>query len=229
MVYQEPRPREPMLRVPAIVGWLLAALVGVHLLRLVLPADLDQALLLRFAFIPARYAAGVDGGGPLDLAAPFFGHVFLHVDVFHLGMNGLWLLACGPVVARRYGGFAFLIFFFLCGTAGVAAFMADNWGGTDMVVGASGAISGLMAASIRMIPWFGRYGDAGLPGRPLVPLLSKPVLAFTLFWVISNLLFGLTGIGMGETVHQIAWQAHLGGFACGLLLSSLFEAVLRRR
>jgi membrane associated rhomboid family serine protease len=130
-------------------------------------------------------------------------------------------------VARRYGGFAFTVFFMLCGIAGAATFLVCDWGRPVMAIGASGAISGLMAASIRMMPWPGRPWLS--PDGPLVPLWSKPVLTFSLIWVMTNLIFGVTGMGTGSGVQQIAWQVHLGGFAAGLLFSSLFEIPFRRR
>jgi membrane associated rhomboid family serine protease len=228
MDFPTPRPqREPMFHVPQCVVWLIGVIVVAHVARTLLPADASEDVLLRFGFTPMRYAPGIDGGGPFALAAPFIGHIFLHGGFFHLGMNCLWLLACGPIVARRYGGFAFAVFFVLCGIAGAATFLACDWGRPEMMIGASGAVSGLMAASVRMMPWPGKPWLG--PDGPLVPLWSKPVLVFTLTWVVTNLIFGATGIGLGSGVQEIAWQAHLGGFAAGLLFSSLYEAMSRRR
>lgn len=220
-----PNRREPMVNIPAAVIWLLAALVAAHVAFTLLPADVADAAMIRFGFAPARYSIG--SSSPFDLALPFVGYIFLHGGFFHLGMNCLWLLVCGPVVARRYGGFAFFIFFLLCGVAGAATFLACEWGSPAIVIGASGAVSGLMAASIRMMPWPGLpwFG----PDGPLAPLTSKPVILFTLVWAVSNVLFGVIGLDSGGMVYEIAWQAHLGGFAAGLVFSSLFEAMSRRR
>ena len=193
-----------------------------------MPAALSDEMLIRFAFVPARYAPGVDGGSILDMAAPFIGYQFLHASFFHLGMNCVWLLACGPVVARRYGPWLFTLFFLLCGVAGAAMFLAFDWKGLGGVIGASGAVSGLMAASIRMIPWQGMAWQMFSADQPLMPLWSRPVVVFSLVWLVTNLIFGVTGIGTGDEIHQIAWQAHLGGYIAVLLLSSLFD-VLRRR
>jgi membrane associated rhomboid family serine protease len=220
--------REPIFNVPASVAWLIGVLVATHIVRLLAPERLADDMIIRFAFSPLRYAPGIDGGSLLDKALPFFGHQFLHANWLHLGMNAVWLLACGPVVARRYGPWLFYAFFLLCGAAGAAMFLACDWGGTDAVIGASGAVSGLMAASIRMIAWQGMPWQAFAAELPLLPLASRPVMVFSLIWLVSNLFFGLTGFAAGDQIHQIAWQAHLGGFAAGLLLSSLIE-VLRKR
>lgn len=225
-------PGEPMFRIPRPVGLLIGLIVLAHVVRSLLPAGMAEDILIRFSFMPMRYMPGINGGSLLDKALPFVGHQFLHAGFFHLGMNCLWLLACGPVVAKRYGALAFWGFFLLCGISGAAVFLVADWGGIDGMIGASGAVSGLMAASIRMIP--GQLLALTMPGvmqgadAPLASVRSKPVMAFTLVWFVTNLIFGLTGLGSGGEIHQIAWQAHIGGFVAGLLLPDLFDAVWRR-
>jgi membrane associated rhomboid family serine protease len=94
------------------------------------------------------------------------------------------------------------------------------------VVGASGAISGLMAAALRMLP--GQTPWAVPEGAPLAPILSRQILIFSGVWAAINLLAGMTGFGMGGESGLIAWQAHLGGFVAGLLLCGPFD-LLRPR
>jgi len=219
---QSEPPREPFLNAPACVLWLIAAIALAHVARVWAPAPWPDALLTQFAFVPARYAA--PAGGLLALAVPFVSHQFLHADFIHLGVNSLWLLAFGPVVARRYGAVFFLLFFAVCGVAGAAAYLVLNWGSPVGIIGASGAISGLMGAAIRMFPWPG----ARL-ARPLAPILSRPVVLFTVIWFATNLLLGLTGFGAEGEIHQIAWQAHVGGYFAGLVLAGVFDAWSSRR
>ena len=147
----------------------------------------------------------------------------LHADLTHLAINSLWLLAFGPVVARRFGGALFLVFFVLCGVAGAATYLAFNWGSPDPVVGASGAISGLMAAAIRLLPTVNPQ-----PGK-LLPILSRPTLLFALTWMGMNVIAGVTGMGVGGQTALIAWQAHMGGFIAGMLLAGLFDRFTPRQ
>jgi membrane associated rhomboid family serine protease len=220
---QSEPPREPFLHAPASVLWLIGVLVLAHVARIAAPAALSDDLLTQYAFIPARYGGGFDTVGFFGLVVPLVSHMFLHADFVHLGVNCVWLLAFGPIVARRYGTVLFLLFFAVCGVAGAATYLAFDWGSSAGVIGASGAISGLMAAGIRMYPW------PGSPlARPMAPIFSSPVLLFTGFWLGTNLLFGLLGIGAGGEVREIAWQAHLGGYFAGLALAGEFE-VLRGR
>src|ERR1700722_1964849 len=104
MNFQSPRPsKAPFFNAPAIVLWLIAALVAAHAVRVFAPADIGDDILSVFAFIPQRYALALGQGSfgfkdVLDLIVPFFGYQFLHGDFTHVGVNSLWLLAFGPVV-----------------------------------------------------------------------------------------------------------------------------------
>ena len=216
---QSQPPREPFLHAPASVFWLIAAIAAAHVARILAPAQISYAILEQLSFVPARY----EQAGPLwTLAIPFVSHLFLHADFVHLSVNCLWLLVFGPVVARRFGTGLFLLFFAVCGIVGAATYLSLNWGSQDGVIGASGAISGLMGAAIRMIPWPGATRTL-----PLARILSKPVVIFSVFWAIANFIFGITGFGAAGEIHQIAWQAHLGGYIAGLLLAGVFDGMRR--
>jgi membrane associated rhomboid family serine protease len=216
--------REPLLRVPAAVIGLIAVLVAAHMARILASPDFSERILVNYAFIPARYLPdAVDPGSIFARVAPFFTHQFLHADFTHLGINCLWLLAFGPVVARRFGALLFLVFFLVCGAAGAVAYLAFNWGSPAPMIGASGAISGLMAAAIRMLRL--PLPAGAVQKERLAPIFSRQILVFIVLWMGVNLLFGLTGIGgVGGEVRLIAWQAHVGGFLAGLLLAGIFDA-----
>lgn len=231
---QEPHPaHQPMLRVPLIVVATIAVLMLAYLGWAFAPANIADQILADFAFWPARYSAhylaahGAAHQSLFDLAVPFVGYVFLHGDFGHVAINCLWLLAFGPIVARRWGPGLFLTVFFLCAIAAAFAHLATNWGSDNPVIGASGAISGLMGAGIRMLR--GRIWIEGEPFPRLAPLFSGQIIVFTLFWLLANVLAGYTGIGMDGQIRLIAWQAHIGGFVAGLLLATPFDALARRR
>ena len=221
---QSAPPREPFLHAPASVLWLIAALVLAHVARILVPAALSDEILMQYAFVPERYTDGLAAAGVFSLAAPFVSYMFLHANFTHLTVNCIWLLAFGPIVARRYGTGLFLLFFTICGVTGAATYLAFNWGSPSGVIGASGAISGLMAAGIRMYPWSGLT-----QGRSMAPIFSSPVLLFSGFWIGANLLAGLTGFGAVGELQQIAWQAHLGGYLTGLFLAGGFDLLRHPR
>jgi membrane associated rhomboid family serine protease len=226
--FQETRPaREPFLRAPTSVVILIGILAAAHVARLLAPASSQDAILNEFALDPVVYSAtalqalGASMPNLIDLVVPPVSHIFLHANFTHLAFNCLWLLVFGPVVARRYGAPMFYVFFILCGLAGAAAFVALDWGENVGAIGASGAISGLMAASIRML----RMREPWLLGAtmPLLPLNSRQVLSFSAIWLLVNLVTGIIGIGPTGTLQAIAWQDHLGGYLAGLLLAGPFD------
>ena len=218
-------PRQPIFQVPAVAPLLIAILAAAHLARVMASPQQSAEWIVRFAFIPARYdgaylaANHIDPGSLWERAIPFVTYMGLHNDLTHLAINSLWLLAFAPVVARRYGTVLFLAFFVICGVAGALTHLALNWGAPDPVIGASGAISGLMAAGLRLLPTLRPGTDSGAP----LPILSRPFLTFALVWMAMNALVGITGLGMGGETALIAWQAHLGGFIAGMLLSVPFD------
>lgn len=230
--FQDQRPsREPFLNAPAIVFWLIGVLVVAHVGRVMLPEPWPQNLLFEFAFIPARYSAavltanGIPQPGFVEQVIPFISYMFLHGNYTHLCVNSLWLLAFGPIVAKRLGTTKFLLFFLFCGIASAALHLAFYFGAVEQVVGASGAISGLMGAAIRI--FYGRllYRHVTPEGGalPLAPLFSRPIIGFTAIWLIANFLAGVTGLGLTDPTQSVAWVAHLGGYIAGMLTISFFD------
>ena len=228
MGLQEDRPaHEPMFRAPLSVIVLIALLAAAHAARMLAPAAVSDAIVNDYALNPAIYSAhalqalGVQMPSLLDRLIPPFSHIFLHVNLTHLAVNSVWLLAFGPVIARRFGGAAFYLFFFLCGLAGAIAFVALDWGQNVGGIGASGAISGLMGGAIRIMRIREPYLNVAT--LPLQPLFSSQVLSFTAVWMVLNFVTGYVGIGVSGSMEAIAWQDHLGGFIAGLLLAGPFE------
>ena len=230
--FQDQRPsREPFLNAPAIVFWLIAVLVVAHVVRVMLPDPWPEYLLFEFSFIPARYsptllaAQGIPTPGLAEQVIPFISYMFLHGNYTHLGVNALWLLAFGPIVAKRLKTAKFLLFFLICGIASIVLHLIVYFGAEEPVVGASGAISGLMGAAIRI--FYGRlmYRHAVPEGQtlPLAPLFSRPIIGFTAVWLIANFLAGVTGLGLTDETQSVAWMAHLGGYLAGIVMISGFD------
>jgi membrane associated rhomboid family serine protease len=229
---QSQPPRQPFFRAPPVVMWLIGGLTLAHAARVLASEARSRDIVYEYALIPARYSRAfleshaADPGTWWERAIPFISYMGLHNDWTHLVINCLWLLAFGPIVARRFGTMLFLLFFIVCGVAGAATYLAFNWASPIPVVGASGAISGLMAAGLRMLPGQVPWAVAG--ETPLAPIFSRQILVFTAVWAAINLLAGVTGLGMGGEGGLVAWQAHLGGFVAGLLLCGVFDRLRPR-
>ncbi len=229
---QSQQPRQPIFRSPPIVLWLIGILAALHAARMWLPTARAEDLAYEYGLVPARYSQAfldsrmADPGTIWERAVPFVSYMGLHSGWTHLLINCLFLLAFAPIVARRFGAILFLVFFIVCGVAGALTYLAFNWGSPVPVVGASGAISGLMAAALRMLPGQSPWAVPG--ATPLAPIFSRQMLVFSGLLIGVNVVMGVTGLSIGGETAQIAWQAHLGGFVAGLLLSGPFDTLRPR-
>jgi membrane associated rhomboid family serine protease len=226
------RPREPIFNVPVIVVAALGAFVAVHLVRQFLFGFVSEAaddrLVQLLAFDPARLRGGETAGGPLAAASQFVTHLFTHGDFTHLLINSGWFLAFATPVARRIGPARFLLFFLLCGVGGALLYLPFN---SAPMVGASGAISGLMGAVLRFlfVPLSQRDADA-LAGDPQrAPLMSlgaalsdRRIMLVIAGWTALNVAVAWAAPIVFEE-RSIAWQAHLGGFFTGLCTFGWFD------
>lgn len=230
--------RSPAINLPPVVTWLAAAFAGIHLLRQFLSGGQDEWVLFAFAFIPDRYGPlgeVLPGGGAARIWSPV-SHAFLHGDVVHLLVNIFWMAVFGGALARRFAAVRFLMLGLISAVAGAAAFYIVHHQGA--LVGASGGISGMMAATARFAfspggPLSGGPFASGAspaayrrPAEPIfVTLRNTRAATFILVWFAINLLFGLTG-GLGASISGgIAWEAHIGGFVAGLLCFALLDPV----
>ncbi|MBX9589138.1 MAG: rhomboid family intramembrane serine protease [Hyphomonadaceae bacterium] len=225
--------REPIFNVPGAVVALIGSFVVVHVVRTLLPGELGAWLTILLAFIPARLSGMAQAlpGGDAAVVTQFVTHIFVHGDLTHLAINSAWLLAFGSSVARRVGTTRFLAFFVLCGIAGALVYTAFSPGALSMMVGASGAISGLMGAAIRFLFQALRTGDTeGLAGEkrrpPLMSLAAtlrdKRILLVVAGWTVLNTVMAVGAAGLMDGAN-IAWEAHLGGFYMGLLTFGFFD------
>lgn len=234
--------RTPMINLPRVVIWLAGVMIAIHLIRtFVLSASVDQAVMFYFAFWPIRYLPEVFASGemPGGIAADlwsFVSYAFLHGSTMHIVFNLLWMAIFGGALARRFGTVRFLSLSAACAIAGALVHLFTNFGSAAPVIGASAIVSGHMAASLRFIFELGgplgafRSTDKAAYMVPAVSLKeslsNQQVVVFIAIWLVLNLVFGLGGGSGGASV---AWQAHIGGFAAGLLLFPLFDPVPRRR
>jgi membrane associated rhomboid family serine protease len=198
----QPAPREPVLNAPWPPLLLCLTLLALYAAQ---SAWGGFAAIEAHALIPVRVITGEWGG----LAT----HLFLHGGWAHVLLNTAGLLAFGTAVARLLGlgvrgGAAFLAFYLACGVLAGAAFVALNPVGETPVVGASGAVAGLMAGASRLIE---------RPGR-LSGWRSPPVIGMGAAWLVINIAAAVLGTLPGAGGASIAWEAHLAGYAAGLLL-----------
>jgi membrane associated rhomboid family serine protease len=234
--------REPILTLPGALTAYVAVLAVIHVVRLLLPFDIDDLVVEMFGFIPKRYDSTL-----LDVTFPggagakvwtFVSYSLLHASFTHIGFNVLWLLPFGSALARRFGAARFFLFMAVTAAAGALAHLVTHEHAVAPMIGASASVSGAMAAAIRFAFVRGSFlsfsrGDADAAARvPALSLLNAlrngRVLGFLAVWFGVNIIFGIGSIAIGGTEGvSVAWQAHIGGFLAGLMLFSLFDPVPR--
>ena len=184
---------------------------------------LDQ-LIFTLGFIPARFIAQ-QGETLLNPAGflPVFSSMFLHANLVHL-ISNMWMLwIFGDNVEDCMGHGRYLLFFLLCGIASVFAQTISNPQSVIPMVGASGAISGVLGAYIITYP-----KARILTLVPIVILfyiIELPAYFFLGFWFLIQLIQGsLYSLNSEQMVGGgVAWWAHVGGFAAGAILLQVFR------
>ncbi len=152
-----------------------------------------------------------------DLAKPLLVSLFLHEGAFHLAFNMLFLSVFGSGVEEKLGKLKFSIFYFTCGIGATFAQIATHPFSDDILIGASGAIAGILGAYFVLLPksWILTY-------FPPIFLFPLPAPVFLLLWILAQIAAQFsTGWnrvldGVSEPT-SVAWMAHIGGFACGAL------------
>jgi membrane associated rhomboid family serine protease len=211
-------------RVHTPVAVILVILVNVALQYVISMQSpyVRETVMQLLGVVPARYAFpdwAAFAGFPAMGALPFFSYMFLHSGWWHVIINMWMLWIFADNIEDVMGPVRFLAFYLLCGLAALFLHMAFNLTESAPIIGASGAVAGVMGAYIMLYP----------RGRvlTLIPILIIPYFVrlpawlFLGFWFASQVLSGLfEKLGSGEA--GIAWWAHVGGFLAGMILVRLF-------
>lgn len=259
--------REPIFNLPPLIPILIGFFALIEIAIGFAGADMASDLYLTFGFIPGdlseRFGSDVfraleeasrlkpdadDLLGIAEIASylrqypsalPFslISYSFLHAGWPHLIINSVWLMAFGSVVARRIGSVRFLALFALSAIGAALLHFVTHTNDVMPVIGASGAVAGIMAAAIRFVFQPGEslsgfsLDASGSYRAPSLPLLKtfqdRRTLRFILLWLAINLLTGLAGIPLGLGEGSIAWEAHLGGFFTGLVVFSWIDLPIK--
>ena len=201
------------------------ALIAVNLLFFVYAASQGEMvghLFEQHGFIPARFLANTDFVFTPGRLLPVFSSMFLHGSVMHLFGNMWMLWIFGDNVEDAMGHGRYLLFYLLCGVASVMAQTVAAPVSMVPMVGASGAISGVLGA------YFCLYPRARiLTFLPLIIffyLVEIPAYVFLGLWFLMQFLQGWAQVA-GDVASSagVAWWAHVGGFGAGVLLIRFFR------
>ncbi|MCS7276825.1 MAG: rhomboid family intramembrane serine protease [Dehalococcoidia bacterium] len=190
------------------------------------PRDL-QALFFDWGVVPVRLVDWLQSPSGWEVPATVFTSMFLHGGWLHLIGNLLYLWVFGDNVEDALGHVKYLLFYLASGIGAVALQVAIDVDGTIPMVGASGAISGVLGAYLVLyptatvavlVPWFWFFGFMPMPAAVLIG-----------FWFLLQLFSGVASLGAQAVGVEtgIAFWAHIGGFITGFLLVLLLRP--RRR
>ena len=209
-----------------VVRALVLANVGLFLVE-VLQGPSLEAFLYRFGVVPVYWVSGHSSGlfqWP-QLAATLVTSQFLHGSLLHLGSNLLYLWIFGDNVEDRLGHGRFLLLYLTSGAAAAVAQLVADPSASVPMIGASGAIAGVLGAYFLMFP-FARITTL-VPMWIMWEFVELPAFLFLGFWFALQWLQGMMTIGQVADVGGVAWWAHVGGFVSGVVL--VFGLQPRRR
>ena len=231
-----------------LVAFILLLLVIHAIREFLLADATDVSLLLGTGFIPAQWTVAFgwaetsellrpleEGATASDLAAgqlalgryllerplrpwSLLTHAFLHGSWLHVGLNVVWLAAFGTPVLRRLGTLRFAALSVVSAIGGAAVYWLFEPHGLQLVIGASGIVSGVMGAAALFV----------FPARPGEPadlrsfVRNRQALVFVGLWLVFNVAAGLFAVPV-QTAGGIAWQAHIGGLLAGMLAFPLLD------
>ena len=214
---------DPTSAMPVVTIGLIAANFAAFFYELSLLAQGSQLdkFIEAYSLVPCEYTqrCGLYPGTPSPYWITLFSSMFLHAGWAHILGNMLFLFVFGLHVERSMGGIRYLAFYLICGLGANALEIATAAGSNAPGLGASGAISGILAAYLVLYP--------RSHVRTLIPLgfvfwtARVPAWVFIGLWFVMQLIFGLASIS-DVNAGGVAYSAHIGGFLTGLLLVRLF-------
>jgi membrane associated rhomboid family serine protease len=206
----------PSRTVPVVTYLLIGLNAAAFLFELSLGEDLPR-LVGELGVVPARVGAalGSPGSDPGAFTA-FITSMFLHGGWLHLIGNMVFLHVFGDNIEDRFGHGRFVLFYLVAGAAAAAAQVLAEPSSEVPMVGASGAIAGVLGAYVILYP---RARVLTLvPIFVFFQLIELPAVVFLGLWFLMQVGSGLLSLGVGADAGGVAWWAHVGGFVAGALM-----------
>jgi len=213
------RDTAPCYSKPLVTWGIMTVCIIIFLAMQLMSDQLSYRLINLYGMVPIRYSNpewSENYGLPFDGYFSFVSNLFLHSGWLHLIVNMWFLWIFSPSIEDRMGRLPFFIFYLTCGLlATILQWYFDPYLAIP-VVGASGAIAGILGAYFFIYP-MERVVVFFFP-----VLFHIPAIAFLGLWVIFQLQDATTSIVVPGTTVDVAWWAHLGGFIAGCVLHRFF-------
>jgi membrane associated rhomboid family serine protease/TPR repeat protein len=149
----------------------------------------------------------------LSVAKTLVTSLFIHEGVLHVLGNMLFFHCFSRAIESLMGSVRYAVFYLLCGVAATLVHSFFNPGDFTPLIGASGAVAGVLGAHALLLPWT----RINISSRGLLDPKSLPAWTFMAYWLAFQFVIGL------DSRSDVAWLAHLGGVGAGLMLAPLFS------
>ena len=215
-----PNQKTPLFNAPEAVKWICGVTILAHVGRVCLNREESLDLLVDLAFISVRFSRTFVESVGLQwqtITSPIT-YVLVHGDFTHLLVNVLMFLAFGAAVGRRMGKPQLILFYIFSGIAGATLFAILNANSFAPLIGASGAVAGMVGAVCfySLAPSY--------PSNPMPFQSRNSTFGFIAMWVFLNFFLGaLPPEFIGLKGGAIAWETHLGGFIFGFIAAKPFD------
>jgi membrane associated rhomboid family serine protease len=197
---------------------IIALNISVFLLEVLAGAD-TQKIVRAYGAIPHNLIT-FRSDQPVSPVLTLFTSMFMHGGLLHLGGNMLYFWIFGNNIEDRLGHLRFIFFYLFCGLVSAYAYALSVPDSTTPMIGASGAISGILGAYLLLFPRAGVHTIIFLGF--FIQIVKIPALIVIGFWAIIQVVNGLVSHGMLQH-GGVAWFAHVGGFIAGLLTIKLWQ------
>jgi membrane associated rhomboid family serine protease len=147
-------------------------------------------------------------------------YMFIHGGLLHLFSNMLYLWIFGDNVEDRLGHIRFLYFYLLCGIGAGLVHVIMYPSSVIPTIGASGAISGVLASYMLMFP--NAKIVTLIPIFIFFEVIRIPAFIFIILWFLLQSIYGISSLSQASNIVGVAWFAHIGGFVIGVMLLPLF-------
>jgi membrane associated rhomboid family serine protease len=209
---------------PLITIGLIVVNTAVLILQILSPSD-PQQIAFSYGAIP-RYLMTFKSNQPIHPAFTVLTSMFMHGGVLHLASNMLYLWIFGNNIEDKLGHMRFIIFYLLCGIAAAFAHAITDPASRIPMIGASGAVSGVLGAYLILFP-HARVHTLVFLGF-FVQVVRLPAIFIIGFWIFIQFINGILSKGFAGQ-GGVAWFAHVGGFVIGLILILPFLKTKRSR
>jgi membrane associated rhomboid family serine protease len=228
---------------PGVVPYINIAIIAVNVI-VFLYQLVDPNFTNGYSTVPAEITSGKDIIGRILLTAPdgtnvvideapgpqpiwltLFTSMFMHGGWLHIGGNMLFLFIFGDNIEKAYGHIKYLVFYLVCGIIAGLAHVLSQPDSIIPSLGASGAISGVLAAYLVLFPT-NRVKVLLTLGVVLLRPIMVPAVVMIGLWALLQFVNGLGAIAVTDQTSGVAYWAHIGGFIAGAVITLLARPFL---